>query len=31
MRRGAATGKERERMGWEEAYEFLTSAGAWKS
>jgi adrenodoxin-NADP+ reductase len=31
MRRGAATGKERERMGWEEAYEFLTSAGAWQS
>jgi adrenodoxin-NADP+ reductase len=31
MRRGAATGKERERMGWEEAHEFLTSTGAWQS
>jgi adrenodoxin-NADP+ reductase len=31
MRRGATTGKERERMGWEEAYEFLTSTGSWHS
>ncbi|KAI0253844.1 FAD/NAD-P-binding domain-containing protein [Lactifluus subvellereus] len=28
MRRGAEMGKERERMGWEEAHEFLTSAEA---
>ncbi|KAF8494731.1 FAD/NAD-P-binding domain-containing protein [Russula emetica] len=26
MRRGAEMGKERERMGWEEVHEFLTSA-----
>lgn len=29
IRRGEARGKERERMGWEEAHEFLTSARAW--
>jgi adrenodoxin-NADP+ reductase len=29
VRRGAEKGKERERMGWEEAHEFLTSARAW--
>ena len=29
MRRGEERGKERERMGWGEAHEFLTSAGAW--
>ena len=29
MRRGAERGKERERMGWGEAHEFLTSARAW--
>ena len=29
MRRGAEKGKERERMGWEDAHEFLTSARAW--
>jgi hypothetical protein len=28
MRRGAEMGKERERMGWEEVHEFLTSARA---
>jgi adrenodoxin-NADP+ reductase len=28
MRRGAEWGKERERMGWEEVHEFLTSARA---
>ncbi|KAI0256248.1 FAD/NAD-P-binding domain-containing protein [Lactifluus subvellereus] len=30
VRRGTEMGKERERMGWEEAHEFLTSAGAWQ-
>ncbi|KAH9996175.1 FAD/NAD-P-binding domain-containing protein [Russula compacta] len=29
IRRGEERGKERERMGWEEAHEFLTSARAW--
>ncbi|KAH9959206.1 hypothetical protein BC827DRAFT_519899 [Russula dissimulans] len=29
VRRGEESGKERERMGWEEAREFLTSARAW--
>ena len=29
IRRGAERGKERERMGWDEAHEFLTSARAW--
>jgi adrenodoxin-NADP+ reductase len=29
VRRGEEMGKERERMGWEEAHEFLTSARAW--
>jgi adrenodoxin-NADP+ reductase len=29
MRRGAERGKERERMGWEDVHEFLTSARAW--
>ena len=28
VRHGAEKGKERERMGWEEAHEFLTSARA---
>jgi len=31
MRRGAERGKERERMGWEEVHEFLTSASAGQS
>ncbi len=31
VRRGAEMDKERERMGWEEAHEFLTSTGAWQS
>jgi adrenodoxin-NADP+ reductase len=31
MRRGAARGKEREGMEWEEAYEFLTSTGSWQN
>ena len=31
MRRGAAIDKERERMRWEEAHEFLTSVGAWQN
>ncbi len=29
VRRGKEMGKERERMGWDEAREFLTSARAW--
>lgn len=29
VRRGEERGKERERMGWEEAHEFLTSTRAW--
>jgi adrenodoxin-NADP+ reductase len=29
IRRGEEGGKERERMGWEEAREFLTSTRAW--
>ena len=29
VRRGEEMGKERERMGWDEAREFLTSARAW--
>ncbi|KAI0267018.1 FAD/NAD-P-binding domain-containing protein [Gloeopeniophorella convolvens] len=29
VRRGAERGKERERMGWQEAHAFLTGAGAW--
>jgi adrenodoxin-NADP+ reductase len=29
VRRGVERGKERERMGWEEAHEFLTSARSW--
>jgi adrenodoxin-NADP+ reductase len=29
MRRGEERSKERERMGWEEVHEFLTSARAW--
>jgi adrenodoxin-NADP+ reductase len=29
VRRGEETGKERERMGWEEAHAFLTRARAW--
>jgi len=29
VRRGEEMGKERERMGWEEAHEFLTNARAW--
>ncbi|KAH9032425.1 FAD/NAD-P-binding domain-containing protein [Lactarius pseudohatsudake] len=31
VRHGAETDKERERMGWEEAHDFLTSTGAWQS
>ena len=31
VRRGAGKDKERERMGWEEAHDFLTSTGAWLS
>jgi adrenodoxin-NADP+ reductase len=31
MRRGAVIGKERERMVWEEAHDFLTSVGAWQN
>ena len=31
VRRGAGMDKERERMGWEEAHEYLTSTGAWLS
>ena len=29
VRRGEESSKERERMGWEEAHEFLTSTKAW--
>ena len=28
---GAELAKDRERMGWEEAHELLTSAGTWHS
>ena len=31
VRRGAGMDKERERIGWEEAHDFLTSTGAWLS
>ncbi|KAI9449457.1 FAD/NAD-P-binding domain-containing protein [Lactarius psammicola] len=31
VRRGAEMDKERERMSWDEAHEFLTSTGAWHS
>ncbi|KAH9008456.1 FAD/NAD-P-binding domain-containing protein [Lactarius hengduanensis] len=31
VRCGAEMDKERERMGWEEAHDFLTSTGTWQS